>query len=99
MTKTPKEDLSHNYAYMVRCSDGSLYSGWTNDIKKRLEAHNSGQGAKYTRARLPVSLAYLEEFATKEDAMSREWHLKRLSKKQKEALVKEWTKHELHENH
>lgn len=81
------KERTHNYAYMVRCNDGSLYSGWTNDIKKRLEAHNSGQGAKYTRARLPVTLVYLEEFDTKEEAMSREWHLKQLTKKQKEKLI------------
>ena len=89
-----------NYAYMVRCVDGSLYSGWTNDIEKRLLAHNSGRGAKYTRSRLPVTLAYLEEFPTKEEAMSREWHLKELTKKEKEELAEGWAKnHELYENH
>ncbi len=76
-----------NYAYIVECKDHSFYCGWTNDIKKRLEAHNSGKGAKYTRSRGPVKLIYYEEFATKEEAMSREWHLKRLSHEQKAALA------------
>lgn len=55
-----------NYTYIVRCSDGSLYTGWTNDLKKRIKDHNEGRGAKYTRSRRPVVLAYYEEFATKE---------------------------------
>ena len=79
-----------NYAYLVRCSDDSLYAGWTNDIEKRLKSHNAGTGAKYTRARLPVTLAYLETFDTKSDAMKREAALKRLTHQQKEQLVLEW---------
>ncbi|MCI6284947.1 GIY-YIG nuclease family protein [Selenomonas sp.] len=75
------------YTYIVRCSDGSLYTGWTDDIEKRLAAHNSGRGAKYTRTRLPVVLVHLETFATKEEAMSREWHIKQLTRAQKLALV------------
>ena len=74
------------FAYMVRCADGTFYSGWTNDLTRRVAAHNSGRGAKYTRARLPVELVWWEEFETKEQAMSREWHLKRLSHAQKLAL-------------
>ncbi|MDD3362912.1 MAG: GIY-YIG nuclease family protein [Hespellia sp.] len=76
-----------NYTYMVRCSDGTLYTGWTNDLKKRIEVHNSGNGAKYTRARLPVELVYYEKFQTKEEAMSREYHIKRLSREQKNKLI------------
>ena len=68
------------FAYMVRCADGSLYSGWTYDLAARVAAHNSGQGAKYTRSRLPVELVWWESFSTKEEAMSREWHLKKLSR-------------------
>lgn len=75
------------YTYIVRCSDGSLYTGWTDDIEKRLAAHNSGRGAKYTRTRLPVVLVHLETFSTKEEAMSREWHIKQLTRAQKLALV------------
>ena len=55
-----------NFTYIVKCSDGSLYTGWTNDLDKRVEAHNSGKGAKYTKARRPVELAYYEEFETNE---------------------------------
>lgn len=79
-----------NYAYLVRCSDGSLYAGWTNDIEKRLKSHNAGTGAKYTRARLPVTLAYLETFDTKSKAMKREAALKKLTHQQKEQLALEW---------
>ncbi len=79
-----------NYAYLVRCSDGSLYAGWTNDIEKRVQSHNAGTGAKYTRARLPVTLAYLEIFDTKSEAMKREAALKKLTHQQKEQLALEW---------
>ncbi len=72
---------------MVRCSDGSLYTGYTNDLDNRIETHNSGRGAKYTRSRLPVELVYFEEFCAKEEAMSREWHIKRLNRPQKEKLI------------
>ncbi len=75
-----------NYTYIVRCADGTLYTGWTNDIEKRLQAHNSGGGAKYTRSRLPVSLVYYESYETKEEAMSREWHIKRMTRAQKTKL-------------
>jgi putative endonuclease len=76
-----------NYTYMLRCSDGSIYTGWTTDLTARVDAHNAGRGAKYTRARLPVELVYYETYATKQEAMSREWHLKRLSHAQKEKLI------------
>lgn len=76
-----------NYVYILRCSDGTLYTGWTNDINKRLEAHNSGNGAKYTRGRLPVTLVHLEELPTKSDALKREAAIKKLSLKKKWALI------------
>ena len=63
------------------------YTGWTNDLEKRIEMHNSGKGAKYTKARLPVELVYYEAFDTKEEAMSREWHIKRLSRSEKQKLI------------
>ncbi|MCI9271910.1 MAG: GIY-YIG nuclease family protein [Dorea sp.] len=72
---------------MVRCRDGSLYTGWTTDIEKRIKAHNEGKGAKYTRSRRPVKLVYYEIFATKKEAMSREYAIKRLKKKAKEKLA------------
>lgn len=76
-----------NYTYIVKCSDETFYTGWTNDLEKRIEMHNSGKGAKYTKARLPVELVYYEAFDTKEEAMSREWHIKRLSRSEKQKLI------------
>ena len=76
-----------NYTYIVKCSDKTFYTGWTNDLDKRIEMHNSGKGAKYTKARLPVELVYYEAFDTKEEAMSREWHIKRLSRSEKQKLI------------
>lgn len=76
-----------NYTYILRCSDNSLYTGWTNNLKKRLAAHNHGKGAKYTKSRLPVSLVYFEEFSEKTEAMRREYEIKQLSHSEKEALI------------
>ena len=76
-----------NYVYLLRCADGSLYCGWTTDPDARLAAHNSGRGAKYTRSRLPVALAYLEAYEDRREALSREWHIKRMSKAEKEKLI------------
>ena len=78
-----------NYTYIVECSDGTLYTGWTNNLEKRLEAHNAGKGAKYTKARRPVKLVYQEQFETKEEAMSREYHIKQLGRKEKLKLIQE----------
>ena len=72
---------------MLKCSDGTLYTGWTNDLEKRVEAHNSGKGAKYKKARRPVELAYYEEFETKEQAMKREYAIKQLGRKEKQELI------------
>ena len=76
-----------NYTYIVECADGSLYCGWTNDLEKRIADHNAGKGAKYTKTRLPVKLVYHEEFNTKEEAMSREWHIKQLRREDKLKLI------------
>jgi len=76
-----------NYTYILRCADGTLYTGWTNDLERRLAAHNGGTASKYTRSRRPVELAYWESFGTKEEAMRREWHIKQLSRKDKLALI------------
>ena len=75
------------YTYILRCADGTLYCGWTNDIEKRLAAHNSGKASKYTRSRLPAELVYVETFDTKQEAMSREARIKRLSRRQKLVLI------------
>ena len=76
-----------NYTYLLECADGTYYCGWTNDLDRRVRSHNEGRGAKYTRSRRPVRLVYSERFATREEAMSREWHLKRLSRAEKEKLI------------
>lgn len=78
-----------NYTYIVRCADGTLYTGWTNNLEKRLAAHNSARGAKYTRSRRPVVLVYTEAYLTESEAMRREWQIKQLSRAQKEALIRQ----------
>ena len=81
-------EVEMNYTYMVRCADGTLYTGWTNCLEKRLKAHNSGKnGAKYTKTKRPVTLVYYEGYATKEEAMSREYAIKQLTRAKKFALM------------
>ena len=75
------------YTYIARCADDTLYTGYTTDIENRERVHNSGMGAKYTRARLPVKIVYFEEFETKKEAQRREWHIKRLSRQEKINLI------------
>lgn len=76
-----------NYVYMLRCADGTLYTGWTNDLTRRLDAHNSGKGAKYTRGRGPATLAFSQIFDTPAEARGYEAAIKKLSVKEKEALI------------
>ncbi|MGE4588116.1 MAG: GIY-YIG nuclease family protein [Acidaminococcaceae bacterium] len=76
-----------SYVYVLRCGDGSLYTGWTNDLKQRLAAHQSGKGAKYTRGRLPIEMVYYEEVADKSAALQRENEIKKLKKAEKEFLI------------
>lgn len=80
--------INLNYVYILRCKDNSLYTGWTNDLQKRIKAHNNGTGAKYTRGRAPVKLIYFEEFQEKREAQSREYYIKKMTKKQKLELIK-----------
>lgn len=75
------------WVYLLRCADGTLYTGCTNDLSRRLAAHNSGNGAKYTRSRRPVELVYREEVPDKSAALRREAAIKRLSRKEKLALI------------
>lgn len=77
------------YTYLLRCADGSLYCGYTDDPEKRVRAHNAGTGSKYTRGRRPVTMVYCEEHGTKREAMSREWHIKRLTRAEKLELIGE----------
>ena len=81
--------MGNNYTYILTCSDGSLYCGWTNNLEKRLAAHNSGTASKYTRTRRPVELVYYEQFETKQEAMSREYHIKKLTREEKLKLIKQ----------
>lgn len=76
-----------NYTYVVKCSDGSLYTGWTTDVTRRVKEHNEGKGAKYTKSRRPVELVYYEAFETKQEAMKREYAIKQLSREEKEKLI------------
>lgn len=77
-----------NYTYMVECADGTLYTGWTTDVQKRVKAHNEEKtGAKYTKAKRPVKLVYYEGYETKEEAMRREYAIKQLTRKQKLELI------------
>ena len=77
-----------SYVYVLRCGDGSLYTGWTNDLEQSLAAHQSGKGAKYTRGRLPIEMVYFEEMPDKSAALKRENELKKLKKAEKELLIK-----------
>ncbi|KAA6470866.1 GIY-YIG nuclease family protein [Bacillus swezeyi] len=82
-------ETSNHYFYVLACRDGSLYAGYTNNIEKRLKTHNDGKGAKYTRARLPVTLHYAERFSTKREALQAEYYFKKLSRKNKERYIEE----------
>ena len=81
--------MSH-FVYILRCADTSLYTGYTTDVKRRLACHNSGKGAKYTRARLPVKLVYFKEVSSKSNGLKLECAIKKLSKKKKEDLVRDF---------
>ncbi len=85
VTRPPAEKRC--FVYLLRCGDGSLYTGWTNNLPARLAAHRSGSGAKYTRSRLPVELVYAEECATRSEALRREAAIKRLPRAAKLALI------------
>lgn len=87
-----------HYAYMLICADNTIYSGYTINIENRLKTHNEGKGAKYTKYRLPVRLAYLEEFKTKSEALHREIELKKLTRKKKECLIQKYKKSNIYEN-
>lgn len=77
-----------NYTYIVECADGTLYTGWTTNVQKRVKAHNEEKtGAKYTKAKRPVKLVYYEGYETKEEAMRREYAIKQLTRKQKLELI------------
>lgn len=75
------------YTYIIECADGTYYTGYTTDVKRRVMEHNQGKGAKYTRARKPVTLLYYEEYRSRSRAMKREYEIKNLSRKEKEKII------------
>jgi putative endonuclease len=79
--------MGAHYVYVLRCSDDSLYTGYTTDVARRVAEHDAGEGAKYTRGRTPVELVHTESYESKSAAMSREYEIKQLSRPQKEQLV------------
>jgi len=76
-----------HYTYIVECSDGTFYTGYTTDVERRVQEHNQGIGSKYTRSRLPVTLLYYEEYSSRSKAMKREYEIKDLSREEKEKIV------------
>jgi putative endonuclease len=91
---THSEDKKH-YVYILRCADGTFYTGYTTDPERRTRVHNSGKGAKYTKTRTPIKIVYSEAYADKETAMSREWHIKRLTRAEKLMLIENANKENL----
>ena len=78
------------YTYIVKCSDNTLYTGWTNNLEKRIKTHNAGKGAKYTKSRRPVILVYYEEYETKSEALRREAAIKKLSRQEKLRMIRQF---------
>lgn len=81
------------FTYIVECNDGTLYTGFTNEIKRRIKMHNLGKGAKYTRGRVPVVLKYYEVFSTKGEALKREYSIKKMTRNEKLKLISEFNKY------
>ncbi len=79
-----------NFTYIVRCADNSYYTGWTNDLSARMNAHNSGKGAKYTSTRGPVELVYCKASETRSEAQQLEYQIKQMNRVQKEALIQDF---------
>ncbi len=84
-----------NYVYLLKCADGTLYTGWTNDLEHRVHMHNEGKGAKYTKSRRPVALVYWEPCESKSAALKRERAVKRLARAQKLRLIEDFQKNEV----
>ena len=89
MDENKNIEEKQNYVYMLECSDGSYYTGWTTHLRERVRTHNGGEGAKYTRSRQPVHLVYYEICSSRSDAMKREYAVKHLPRKEKERMVRE----------
>ncbi|MBR5595810.1 MAG: GIY-YIG nuclease family protein [Lachnospiraceae bacterium] len=76
-----------HYTYILKCKDGTYYTGYTNHLERRVQAHNEGKGAKYTKGRRPVELVYYETYEEKQIAMRREWEIKQLTRSEKDILI------------
>jgi putative endonuclease len=87
---------SRYFVYMVRCKYGTYYTGYTDDLQKRIEKHNSGQGAKYLRGKSPIELVYAKEYRYLKNALLGERNLKKLKRKQKEALISAYIREKIH---
>ncbi|PEN14141.1 endonuclease [Longibacter salinarum] len=87
MSDTPSPDDTGHYVYILECCDGTYYTGYTTDVERRVEEHNAGTGARYTRGRTPVDVVYTESYDSQSAAMSREYAIKQLRRGQKERLV------------
>jgi putative endonuclease len=79
----------NHFVYILECSDGTYYTGYTNEISQRLRKHEEGKGAKYTRGRGPLKLVFMQSFQTKQEAMRMEFAVKKLSRAEKERIIKE----------
>ncbi len=88
-SEPPNPAQPKHFMYVLSCADGTLYTGYTTNVEQRVRTHNAAKGAKYTRSRLPVELVAQVQFDTKQEAMSAEYRFKRLSRSQKDALLKE----------
>jgi len=86
------------FCYILECSDGTFYTGWTVNVQRRLKKHQSGAGAKYTRQRRPVKLVYAEELSSRSEALKRERQLKRLKRERKLALINNFVNTDILEN-
>ena len=82
------QDIRLHYVYVLQCADGSLYTGWTTNVPRRVKTHNRGKGAKYTRSRLPVTIQRIEVYETKSEALRREREIKHMSRQQKQQLIR-----------
>lgn len=83
----PADESGEHFVYVVECADGTLYTGYTTDVERRVAEHNTGEGAKYTRGRTPVELVHVESYASRSAAMRREHRVKQLTREEKEGLV------------
>ena len=86
MSKNKQLEEKNHFVYIVECSDGTFYTGYTKNLKRRLKEHNSGEGAKYTRGRYPVKLRYQERFSSRSQAQKKEYQIKQLPRIKKEEL-------------